>query len=195
MARKPAGRRARKVYGAPDVHDFAWGPVLSALELGPDDVLLDVGCGGGIFLRRALESGSRAAGVDHSGEMVRLARRNNAVAVSEGRLRIVQGRAEDLPFADGEFTAISCIVAFLFFAEPVWVLREMRRVLDRKRGRIAVFTTPPELEGTPAAPHPLAARSFFHADAELASLAAEAGFREVEARRTEIGAQLLTAST
>jgi ubiquinone/menaquinone biosynthesis C-methylase UbiE len=192
-ARRPHGRRARAVYGAPDVHSFAWEPVLAALTLGPDDVLLDVGCGGGIFLRRALEIGCRAAGVDHSRAMVRLAQEKNADAIRSGRLRVVYGRAEELPFGDGAFTAVACLVAFLFFAEPVRVLEEMRRVLDRERGRVAIFTTPPELKGTPAAPYPLATRGRFYADAELERLAGAAGFAEARATRTELGAQLLVA--
>ena len=192
-ARRPRGRRARAIYGAPDVHAFAWEPVLAALELGPDDALLDVGCGGGVFLRRALETGCRAAGLDHSRAMVRLARRANADAIRHGRLRVVHGRAEELPFADGEFTALSSIIAFLFFADPVRVLSEMRRVLDRERGRLAIFTTPPEARGTPAAPYPLATRGHFYDDAELEHLPREAGFAVSRVTRTEAGAQLLVA--
>ena len=181
------------MYGAPDVHSFAWEPVLDALSLGPDDLLLDVGCGGGVFLARALERGCRAAGLDHSRAMVGLARKRNAEAVASGRLRVIHGTAEELPFAEGEFTAISCIVAFLFFAEPADVLHEMRRVLDRERGRIAIFTTPPEAKGTPAAPYPIASRAHFYSDAELERLPLEAGFAESRVVRTDIGAQLLRA--
>ena len=186
VARRPHGRRARAVYGAPDAHSFAWEPVLAALGLGPDDRLLDVGCGGGVFLRRARETGCEAVGLDHSREMVELARRTAGV-------RVVEGRAEELPFADGEFTAVSCLVAFFFFPEPVRALQEFRRVLDPVRGRIAVFTTPPEARGTPAAPYPLATRGHFYEDDELERLPLEAGFAEARVTRTEIGAQLLTA--
>lgn len=194
IARRPHGRRARSVYGAPDVHSFAWEPVLDALRLAPDDVLIDVGCGGGVFLRRALETGCRATGLDHSPEMIRLTREKNAEAVRTGRLQIVYGSAEELPFEDGEFTAVSSIVAFLFFSDPLRVLREMRRVLDRKRGRLAIFTTPPELKGTPAAPYPLATRGHFYDDAALERLALEAGFADASVTRTQIGAQLLVAT-
>ena len=186
VARRPHGRRARAVYGASDAHSFAWEPVLAALELGPDDRLLDVGCGGGVFLRRALETGCEAVGLDHSREMVELARRTAGV-------RVVEGRAEELPFGDGEFTAVSCLVAFFFFPDPVRALEEFRRVLQPGRGRIAVFTTPPEARGTPAAPYPLATRGHFYADPELERLPLEAGFAEAHVTRTEIGAQLLTA--
>jgi len=188
VARRPSGRRAWKVYGADDVHSFAWEPVLEALRLTPDDHLLDVGCGGGVFLRRALQTGCRAVGVDHSSDMVRLARQTTG-----GDARIVQGAADALPFEDGEFTAISCLVSFFFFPDPVAVLREFRRVLNPERGRVAVFTTPPEMKGTPAAPYPLATRGHFYKDMELDGLAAAAGFTVSRVTRTEIGSQLLFA--
>jgi ubiquinone/menaquinone biosynthesis C-methylase UbiE len=188
VARRPSGRRARAVYGADDVHSFAWEPVLGALQLTPDDVLLDVGCGGGVFLRRALQTGCRAVGLDHSRDMVRLARQTTG-----GAARVVHGSAEGLPFEDGEFTAISCLVAFFFFPDPVAVLREFRRVLDPERGRVTVFTTPPEMKGTPAAPYPLATRGHFYEDMELERLARAAGFTVARVTRTEIGSQLLFA--
>jgi ubiquinone/menaquinone biosynthesis C-methylase UbiE len=187
VARRPHGRAARKTYGADDVHSFVWEPVLEALRLTPDDALLDVGCGGGVFLRRALESGCRGVGLDHSRDMVRLAHKTLA-----GRAQVVRGSAEALPFADGEFTAVSSLVAFFFFPDPVAALEEFRRVLDRERGRIAVFTTAPEMKGTPAAPYPLASRGHFYEDDELVELARRAGFGGAEVRRHD-GGQLLVA--
>ncbi|HYZ90569.1 MAG TPA: class I SAM-dependent methyltransferase [Myxococcales bacterium] len=188
IARRPHGRRARAVYGADDVHSFAWEPVLEALQLTPEDSLLDVGCGGGVFLRRALETGCRAFGIDHSRDMVRLARKTTGGAVP-----IVRGAAEALPFGDGEFTAVSCLIAFFFFPDPEAALREFRRVLDRGRGRVAIYTTAPELKGTPAAPYPLATRGHFYEDDELAQLPSAAGFIESLVTRPETGAQLLVA--
>src|SRR5512133_495482 len=188
VARRPHGRKARETYGADDVHSFAWEPVLDALQLTPEDALLDVGCGGGVFLRRALETGCGAVGVDHSQDMVRLARRT-----TDGRAPIVHASAERLPFEQGSFTAVSSLVAFFFFPDPVAALREFNRVLDGERGRIAVYTTAPEMKGTPAAPYPLATRGHFYEDDELAGHARAAGFREVEVRRPADGAQLLVA--
>ena len=186
IARRPRGRRARATYGADDAHSFAWEPVLAALALGPGDSLLDVGCGGGVFLRRALQTGCSATGVDHSREMVRLARKTSGVP-------IVLAEAERLPFANGEFTAVSSLVAFFFFPEPVQVLRELRRVLDPERGRLAIFTTSPEAKGTPAAPYPLATRGHFYSDEELAQLPLKAGFSQSRVSRTDEWAQLLVA--
>jgi SAM-dependent methyltransferase len=188
VARKPHGRAARETYGADDVHSFAWDPVLEALQLTRADSLLDVGCGGGVFLRRALETGCGAVGVDHSPDMVHLARRT-----TEGRAPIVHASADRLPFERGSFTAVSSIVAFLFFPDPVAALQEFRRVVDPDRGRIAVFTTPPELKGTPAAPYPLATRGRFYEDRELEAHATAAGFGDVDVRRVPEGAQLIVA--
>jgi SAM-dependent methyltransferase len=186
IARRPRGRKARETYGAGDAHSFLWEPVLEALALRPDDRLLDVGCGGGSFLQRARESGCRIAGLDHSRDMVRVARAKTGA-------RIELADASAMPFGEAEFTAVSCLVAFFFFAEPVAALREMRRVLDPELGRIAVMTTAPEAKGTPAAPYPLATRGHFHSDDELVSFAREAGFREARLAHRDDWAQLLVA--
>ena len=187
VARKPHGREARKVYGADDAHSFAWDPVLDALQLTADDSLLDVGCGGGVFLRRALETGCTAVGVDHSADMVQLARRT-----TDGRAPILQASADRLPFEHDSFTAVSCLVAYFFFPDAVAALREFHRVVAPERGRIAVYTTAPELKGTPAAPYPLASRGHFYEDHELEAHARAAGFQDVEVQRHD-GAQLVVA--
>ena len=166
MARKPWGRAARKIYGAPTAHDFLWPALLEALELAKDDRLLDVGCGGGAFLRHVRETvGCEVAGVDHSRAMVRLAAPFAAL-----------GDAHALPFETGYFTAVSSIVAFMFFPDPLLALREMRRVLDRETGRAAIWTASPESRGTPASPEPVASRGNFHTDDELVGLGRTAGF-------------------
>jgi SAM-dependent methyltransferase len=184
IARKPHGRSARETYGAADAHSFTWEPVLDALALSRADRLLDVGCGGGVFLRHAqAQTGCKGIGVDHSREMVRLARPLAVLA-----------EAEQLPFEDGEFTAVSSIVAFFFFPDAPRALREMRRVLA-PNGRVAIYTTSPEAKGTMAAPYPLATRGHFYTDEELHQLALEAGFSAARVTRPDESgwAQLLAA--
>jgi ubiquinone/menaquinone biosynthesis C-methylase UbiE len=119
--------------------------------------------------------------------MVRLTRRK-----SPG-LRVVQADVTAMPFADGEFTAVSCLVAFFFFPDPVAALRELGRVLDPARGRLAVMTTAPEARGTVAAPEPFASRGHFYTDEELHDVARAAGLRDVRIPWREPWAQLLVA--
>ena len=185
VARRPTGSWARQVYGAEDVHDFARRAILDALALGPADHLLEVGCGGGLLLRDALVTGASVTGLDHSEEMVALARERAPGA------DVVLAPAERLPFADGAFSAIAMSVVFFFLEDPVGVLRECRRVLQGG-GRVAVYTTGPELRGTPAAPEPIASEGHFYGDQELAELARRAQLREVSVHN-ERGGQLLTA--
>jgi SAM-dependent methyltransferase len=182
VARKPHGRKARAVYGSPTSHDFLWPQLLEALELTEQDRLLDVGCGGGAFLRHVRETiGCEVAGVDHSRDMVKLAAPFAAL-----------GDAHALPFETGYFTAVASIQAFLFFPDPAGALHEMRRVLDGARGRAAIWTTAPEGKGTPASPYPLAIRGHYYDDDELLGLARRAGFADARlAARDEWGQLLL----
>ncbi len=125
-------------------------------------------------------------GLDHREEMGALARQRAPQA------RVVQGRAERLPFAEASFEAVSMSVVFLFLEDPVGALEECRRVLGRG-GRLALYTTAPELRGTPAAPEPVAALGHFYSDGELLGLAREAGLSAPMVLGDD-GGQLLTAS-
>jgi SAM-dependent methyltransferase len=185
VARRPEGARARSVYGAEDVHDFARRAILGALALRARDRLLEVGCGGGLLLRDALRTGASVTGIDHSEDMVALAREQAPGA------EVVLAEAASLPFAADMFTAVAMSVVFFFLDGPVAVLRECRRVL-RPQGRLAVYTTGPELRGTPAAPEPIASRGHFYADDELAALARTADFDDVVVDNNR-GGQLLVA--
>jgi SAM-dependent methyltransferase len=185
VARRPAGAHAREVYGAADAHHFARSAILEALQLGPADRLLEIGCGGGLLLGDAMRTGAQATGLDHSEQMVQLARERAPGA------EVHLGRAEDLPYPPASFTAVAMSVVFFLFPHPMAVLTECRRVLQR-HGRLACYTTAPELRGTPAAPEPLASRCHFYEDDELLALAREAGLDEV-AVANDGGGQLLTA--
>jgi ubiquinone/menaquinone biosynthesis C-methylase UbiE len=97
---------------------------LAALELGPADRLLDVGCGTGAAVRQAAATVERAVGVDLSGGMIERARERAA-----GAAEFVVGDSEALPFADGSFTAVLCTASFHHYPHPGRALAEMARVL------------------------------------------------------------------
>jgi SAM-dependent methyltransferase len=174
-ARRPFGVRTRRDYKDPTHHRPSFGAVLSALHLQTDDVLLELGPGGGAFLQEALRTGCRAVGLDHSEEMIRAARELNAEAIGGGRLELLVGDAHALPFGDESFTAVATMQTFFFFENGQRVLEECRRVL-KPSGRLALFTVAPEARGTPAAPEPMASRGHFYSDAELVEMAKAAGF-------------------
>jgi SAM-dependent methyltransferase len=182
LARRPSGEYSRGVYSDPIYHQPNFAVILNELALRPDDVLVEVGCGGGALLQQALKSGCRAAAIDHSADMVRLAREANGEAIAAGRLEIVEGDATRLPFPDAAFTCAAMTGVLGFLPDPVAALREMRRVL-REGGRAVILGADPELRGTPAAPEPMASRLHFYEERDLERLAREAGFEDVRVER------------
>jgi len=174
-ARRPAGAQARAIYSDPLYHRPNFLAILDTLQLGPDDFLLEIGCGGGAFLKDALKSGCRAAAIDHSPDMVRTAAENNRESIEAGRLKIHLAEAEALPFAASIFTRAVMTGVFAFIENPAQVFSEIFRVLVAG-GQLVLYAGTKELRGTPAAPEPIASRLHFYEDDELLALAQGAGF-------------------
>ena len=70
---RPSGFLGRLMYSAPVTSSHS--QVLGLLDLGPGDVALEIGPGGGVFLGQSLERAGRAAAIDHSPDMVVVTRR------------------------------------------------------------------------------------------------------------------------
>lgn len=192
VARRPAGEQAREVYRDPLYHWPNFRVLLDELALTPDDFLLEVGSGGGAFLYEALESGCRAAAIDHSADMVRLASEVNVEAIEAGRLEIREASADRLPFDDERFTAAVMTGVLGFLPDPVKAFAEIHRVLI-DGGRLAALGSDPEMRGTPAAPEPMASRLRFYDDEELERIARKAGFTDVRVERRDLGPYALDA--
>jgi ubiquinone/menaquinone biosynthesis C-methylase UbiE len=135
-------------------------------------------------LQDALKSGCKAAAIDHSPDMVRLAREVNHAAIQQNRLEIREGDAASLPYPDGIFTCAVMTGVFGFIANPLRVLSEIRRALALG-GRFVLFTGTKELLGTPAAPEPMASRLHLYEDHELEELARTAGFVDAYLERPD----------
>lgn len=185
QARRPSGLASRSVYRDPTFHRPNFKLLLSTLALSPRDHLLEVGCGGGAFLHEALESGCRAAALDASGEMIRLAREVNEEAVRDGRLALVEADAEHIPYASGQFSSAVSTGVFGFIAHPVDALSEIHRVLAGN-ARFALFMGTRELIGTPAAPDWATPFVRFYEDRELREMATAAGFTDVAVERPDL---------
>lgn len=109
-----------------------WAPrVLAAAKAGRGDTVLDVACGTGLVALAAERLGASATGVDRNPVMLEVAR-GHSDAVTW-----VEGAAEDLPFDDGSFDAVTCQFGLMFFGDRGAAVREMWRVL-RPGGRLAV---------------------------------------------------------
>ena len=103
--------------------------LLSQVELLPNANVLDLGCGTGRLLDRLATQFPeiRATGLDLSSQMLRVARQNNR---HRPRLIYIEGNAENLPFAEGQFDAVFNTISFLHYPQPEQVLKEVARVLS-----------------------------------------------------------------
>jgi ubiquinone/menaquinone biosynthesis C-methylase UbiE len=111
--------------------------LLAALRPNENDIL-DIGCGTGAFAARLLESRPEATvcGLDLSEGM--LAQCEERLRQARGRLRLVRGDSQRLPFADNSFDAITCSHSFHHYPRQDMVVSEMHRVL-RPGGRLFII--------------------------------------------------------
>ena len=107
----------------PRSHAGVYQGVADVLGLGPDDDLLDIGCGPGAFLAEHAGIVGRVTGLDTSQVMLHEARARLADRVDAGTARLVHADSAQLPFPDAEFTAVTAITAPVSLAEVMRVLR------------------------------------------------------------------------
>jgi demethylmenaquinone methyltransferase/2-methoxy-6-polyprenyl-1,4-benzoquinol methylase len=109
----------------------------SRIDVPPGATVLDVATGtGGVALEIAGRTGARVIGMDQSPEMLAAGRGRLAREGMDGRVRLVQGQAERLPFRDGAFGALTFTYLLRYVDDPAATLREMARVV-RPDGIIA----------------------------------------------------------
>ena len=82
-----------------------WG--LKHLNIKSDDVILDVGCGGGINVKRMAKSAKKVYGIDYSIESVKLSKEVNEKLIDEGKVEIIEGNVKSLPFEDNTFDIVT----------------------------------------------------------------------------------------
>ena len=126
--------------------------LVERIEAGPGDVVLDVASGtGAVALELVRQKGCSVVGIDQSAEMLEEARRRIALAAATKDVRLVEGRAEELPFEDGAFDALTVTYLLRYVDDPGATLAELARVV-RSGGTLASLEF-----GVPPAPLPRAA--------------------------------------
>ncbi len=113
--------------------------LVERVTAGPGDTVLDVACGtGAISLALARRHGCRVAGIDQSEPMLAEGRRRVGAAGLAERIRLESGRAESLPFADGEFAAATSGYLLRYVADPAATIAGLVRVV-RPGGSVAAL--------------------------------------------------------
>jgi demethylmenaquinone methyltransferase / 2-methoxy-6-polyprenyl-1,4-benzoquinol methylase len=119
--------------------------LVERIEAGPGDVVLDVATGtGAVALELVRQKGCSVVGIDQSAEMLEEARRRITLAAATRDVRLVEGRAEELPFENGSFDALTVTYLLRYVDDPGKTLAELARVV-RAGGTLASleFGLPP----------------------------------------------------
>lgn len=130
--RKPQGKDGEEMLKRMNESHFeVTGWALDFFEWKEDDEVLDIGCGGGMTLKRMSENicSGNLTGVDYSKVSVELSRKTNEEAIVSGKMQIFEASVEDLPFMDNQFDKIVTVESFYFWPDPVENLKEVCRVL------------------------------------------------------------------
>jgi len=106
--------------------------LVSRVEAGPGDEVLDVATGTGAVARELLrQKGCAVVGVDQSPEMLAVAREHLPATV-----KLVEASAEHLPFEDASFDALTVTYLLRYVDDPGATLAELARVV-RAGGTVA----------------------------------------------------------
>ena len=182
-ARKPSGWLGKLMYRKPIGHFGFFRGAVERLQPQSEDIFLEIGCGGGALLDMVLQTVQRACGIDHSPDMVELARQKKGKVLSEGRVEIIQGDIEALPWAEDYFTCVAGVEVLHFVENPRRASEELCRVLE-PGGRLVLVTGAQPKSA-------LANLAFalwrmylrFYPNDELASVLRQAGFQTVQVER------------
>lgn len=134
------------MFGLQDAALSGWytdGELFRGMPIGPDDVVVDVGCGEGGNLIFCASQGAEVIGVDIDAET--LAKAEVAVAaVNPKGMRFAVAPAETVPVADGTATRVICTEVLEHVADPIVVMRELYRI--GAPGAIYLIAVPDELQ-------------------------------------------------
>jgi demethylmenaquinone methyltransferase/2-methoxy-6-polyprenyl-1,4-benzoquinol methylase len=112
--------------------------MVATVDASPSDRVLDVATGTGMVAQRLVsEYGCRVVGLDQSEAMLGRARAKlGAHPELGGKVELVAGEAEALPFGDAEFDHLTFTYLLRYVDDPGATLRELARVV-KPGGRVA----------------------------------------------------------
>lgn len=148
-------------------------------------LVLDVGCGGGKNLQRILNHSKsiNAIGIDISPTSVKTSVRKNRRAIKSGRLQVVQGSVEALPFASNLFDLVTAVESVHYW-EIEKGLSEVYRTL-KKGGQFLIVNETQTSDGLGAY---LAEVGFkVYTKQQLESYLKKAGFSKIRTDVNENG--------
>lgn len=134
-ARKPEGELGDKLLERMNrSHENLAQWVCSQLNIEKNDYILDIGCGGGVNVKRFAEiisDDGKVVGLDYSDVSVEKTTTLNEEFIKEGKVEVVEGSVSEMPFDDGTFDMVTGFETIYFWPNFIEDLKEVNRVLKK----------------------------------------------------------------
>jgi ubiquinone/menaquinone biosynthesis C-methylase UbiE len=130
--RKPGGMMGKKVGEMMNkANEFLYDFTLAQMKLADGEKVLEIGFGNGLFFDKLFSKANnlQLSGIDYSKLMVETAITNNKESIENGKLSLLNGSSDHLPYPDNSFDKIFCINVIYFWDNPQSHLKEITRVL------------------------------------------------------------------
>jgi ubiquinone/menaquinone biosynthesis C-methylase UbiE len=116
---------------------------IKLLNIQPSDRILEIGFRPGWTIEQIakIETVEFMAGIDHSEVMVKQASQRNAEAIKQGKVKLLLGSVDSLPYQEDFFDKIFAVNVHMMWEEPIKTLKKLQQVL-KPGGLIAITLQP-----------------------------------------------------
>ncbi|MBY7004296.1 class I SAM-dependent methyltransferase [Clostridium botulinum] len=130
--RRPKGMMGKFIAKSMNKEHFevtTWG--LDKFKVKEDNIILDIGCGGGRTVNRLAHGvpKGKVFGMDYSLDCVNFSKKYNKDLIENGKVEIIHGSVDKMPFEDDKFDIISAVETTYFWPNLSDSFKEVKRVL------------------------------------------------------------------
>ena len=109
-----------------DISKFAF----NCINIGENDNILDIGCGGGVNIEKFLKiTSGKVDGLDYSEVSVTETIKRNNDAVDNGRCEVFQANVNDMPIDDAKYDIVTAFETVYFWPDISQTFKEVSRII------------------------------------------------------------------
>ena len=108
------------------ISEFAF----ESINVGENDKILDIGCGGGVNIEKFLKlTANNVDGLDYSEVSLSQSVKRNKKAVEDGRCRVIKANVINMPIEDGMYDLVSAFETIYFWPDIENAFKEVSRII------------------------------------------------------------------